>query len=199
MIGSNIEENEMIFEQGMRHYQAKEWEKAYDCFQTVEMTILNGIGEKLKDVGRIESAEQYFHRVEKVKRRSFRLAPEKSYFLRYLLIITGVIAIICTIGSVLLFPTIQFLFILMALLFDLIAFIIILPFAIVKWATSRRETSADMLQKIALIENEINQPANNPALTELQGFLKKENLKRKRAQLAQKLVQYEYTDAQFTK
>jgi len=199
MIGSNIEENEMIFEQGMRHYQAKEWEKAYDCFQTVEMTILNGIGEKLKDVGRIESAGIYFHRAEKVKLRGFKLAPEKSYFLRYFLIITGVIAIICTIWSVLLFPTIQFLFLLIALLIDLMAFLIILPFAIVKWATSRRTTSADMLQKIALIENAINQPANNPAVTELQGFLKRENLRRKRAQLAQKLVQYEYTDAQLTK
>ncbi|MDD1778839.1 MAG: hypothetical protein LUQ65_11810, partial [Candidatus Helarchaeota archaeon] len=101
--------------------------------------------------------------------------------------------------SVLLFPNIQFLFILIALLIDLMAFLIILPFAIVKWATSRRTTSADLLQKIALIENAINQPVNRPDLPELQGFLKRENLKRRRAQIAQKLVQYEYTDAQFTK
>lgn len=186
----------MNYEQGMRLYQAKEWEKAFDCFQTVEMNILNGIGEELKRLGSIESAGIYFHRAEKVKLRGFRLAPEKSHFLRYLLIITGVIAIICAIWSPLVFPTIQFLFLLLALLFDLLAFMIILPFAIVKWATSRRATSADLLQKIALVEAQINQPVNTPNLTELQRFLKRENLKRKRAQIAQKLVQYEYTDTQ---
>ncbi len=199
MIEPNTEENEMIYEQGMSHYQAKEWEKAYECFQTAEMNILNGIGEALKGLGRIESAEQYFHRAQKVKRRNFRLAPEKSYFLWYLVIITGVIAMICAILSFFLFPSIQYLFMLLFLVMDLLVFMIILPFAIVKWATSRRGTSAGFLQKITLIENEINQQATSQGLSELQGFLRRENLKRRRAQFAQKLVQYEYTDAQLVK
>jgi tetratricopeptide (TPR) repeat protein len=193
---ASLEENESIYEQGMNHYHAKEWEKAYDCFKTVEMNILNGIGEELKNLGRFESAEQYFHRAQKAKRKNLRLAPQKSFFLQNLLIITGAIAGVFAILSALVFPSILFLFMLIILLMDLLVFIIILPFAIAKWATSRRGTPASILQQITLIENQINQEANTLDLSEMQGFLKRENLKRKRVQLAQKLVVYEHTDAQ---
>ena len=195
---ANSEENEEIYKQGMNHYQAKEWEKAYECFQRVEMNILNGIGVELKILGRIEAAEQYFHRVEKLRRKTFRLAPPKSSFLQYTLVITGVIAGVFAILSAVLFPSVLFLIMLIILLMDLLVVMIIFPFALVKWATSRRGTPAGILQKIALIEDQINQQANSsdPALPELQKFLKRENLKRRRAQLAQKLVLYEYTDAQ---
>jgi hypothetical protein len=199
MIDMNLSDNERLYEQGMTYYRDKAWMKAFDCFQKVETNIVNNIGEKLKEAGLMEAAKEYFKKVRKAENRIFSPTPPGSYFLRYLLIIVGIIALVCAICSFALFPSISFLFPILILLFDLLALLFILPFAVVKWATSRKRNPGVVLQQIHLIEDQMNQLAASQVPSNLQEFLKVEKLKLKRAQWAQVLARSGYTETELMK
>lgn len=196
MIGNDRDDSDALYKEGMAYYGDRAWIKAFNCFQMAEMNISNKIGEKLKDAGLIESANEYFKRARRAKNRIFKPTPTGSYFLRYFLIITGIIALVCLIYSFILFPSTYFLLLLIILLVDLMAVIIILPFAIMQWATSRKRNPDEIIQRIRYIENEINQSASNQTLPELQKFLQIEKLKLRNVQLAQLLTRSEYTETE---
>ena len=103
------EEYEAWYEQGLTHYNRQEWKEAYESFQQAEITLLNELGAFLKAENRPEAASEYFKSARRATNRTLRLAPPGSHWIRNFFGITGVIALICGIVSILLFPNIQFL------------------------------------------------------------------------------------------
>ncbi|NVM53887.1 MAG: hypothetical protein HWN66_09310 [Candidatus Helarchaeota archaeon] len=186
---------EAWYELGKAYHEEMEWLKAFDCFQHAEVVILENIGEELKRRGSIESAQVYFRRAQRAERRQLKLAPTGSNWLQTVLIVTGTIALFSTIILFILWPSFQFLIPLLILLFDLLVFMMLLPIAIVKHATSRKKTDEEFQLKLQLIENQINAIVNQEDIPEIQKFIQIGRLKQKRAKFAWERVRYEYSES----
>ncbi len=190
----NPSDSEAWYGLGMAYYDKMEWMKALECFKTAEITILNRIGEKHKNMGDVEASFVYFIRAQNVHKRPFKLAPGGSNWLQNLLIVMGTIALI-NIPFVFILPIPLFLFPILILLCDLLIFIILLPIAIVKSISSKKRETSQFLSKLKAIEAQIEAIHEAPGLSEGVKFIQLENLKQKRAKMAQGLVQRAYTES----
>ncbi|NVM28047.1 MAG: hypothetical protein HWN65_04310 [Candidatus Helarchaeota archaeon] len=180
------------YELGMAHYAEMEWLEAHKCFKTAEIAILNEVGEKLKNMGNMESSQIYFQRAQNVENKPFKLAPGGSSWLRNLLIVTGAIALVC-LPFVFTIPFPWNIFGVVVLLFDLLVILILLPIAIVKSTSSRKREPTQFSNKIKYIEDQMEAIQQVPQLDDDQKFIQLGKLKRNRARTAQELVRCAYT------
>ncbi len=184
---------ETWFNSGLTHHERGEWIKAHNCFKQAEITILNEIGDYFKNNGRIETANEYFKRVRKASNRELRLAPPGSNWLTNFLVITGMIAILCVIFMIGLWPGFGAILFLIVLLFDLLLFIILLPLALAKHFTRRKKSISKFHLELGRIDNQIAGLTNASQLAEFQRWFQIGKLKVKRARIAMEIVRYDYS------
>ena len=187
---------ETWYNSGLTHHERGEWMKAHNCFKQAEITILNEIGDYFKNNERIETANEYFKRARKASNKLLKLAPPGSNWLTNFLAITGMIAVVCAILTIMFWPGIPgwaALLPLIILLFDLLVFIILLPLAIVKHVTNRRKSLLKFHSELDRIENKITNLINAVNLTEFQKWFQIGKLKVKRARMAMEIARYEYS------
>jgi len=178
---------------GMAHYEEGEWRKAYDCFKQAEVRALENASEICKSMDKFESAELYLRRAQKAEQREIRLATPGTKIMRDFFVITGSFALITFILIFVFWPTWAAIFFLILFLIDFLIFVMLLPFVLVKHATSRKKPVSAILFKISLVERQLEEASRRGATKVEQ--LQIEKLKQKRAKLAQEMVRREYTDS----
>jgi hypothetical protein len=188
------EDYEEWYSSGMVHYEEGEWVKAYNCFKNAEVVALEKASEICKSFGRIESAEIYRRRVKKAELQELKLATPETTLMRDFFIITGIIALITFILIFVFWPTLVAILFLILFLIDLLIFLLLIPYVVVKHATSRKKPVSEFSFKIRLVELQLEKASQQGTTgTEL---LQVEKLKQKRARLAQQMARRAYTDSQ---